>query len=158
MVDPMNPIGIEPLDPVLTVIAWVGALAGIAVAVLAVASLVARYRAAQGEERQRIRLLAYVGLIAIGLFLVALATSFGLHEGESSTLNSVAFFACFIAFGIGIPAAAAVAVIRYRLWDLDVVLKKTIVATSLVLFLMVTALVMFVVPVLVVACPSTRPG
>ena len=158
MVDPMNPIGIEPLDPVLTVIAWVGALAGIAVAVLAVASLVARYRAAQGEERQQVRLLAYVGLIAIGLFLVALATSFGLHEGESSTLNSVAFFAFFIAFGIGIPAAAAVAVIRYRLWDLDVVLKKTIVATSLVLFLMVAALVMFVVPVLVVGLPVDSPG
>jgi signal transduction histidine kinase len=157
-VDPTNPLGIEALDPVLAALQWVAGITAIAVAVLAVASLVVRYRAAQGEERQQVRLLAYAGLIAIGLFLVAIATSFGLEEGESSTVNNLAFFAFFIAFGIGIPAAAAIAVIRYRLWDLDVVLKKTIVATVLVLLLMVAAAVLFVLPVLVVGIPVDSPG
>ena len=38
-------------------------------------------------------------------------------------------------FGIGIPVAAGIAVMRYRLWELDVILKKTIVATVLVVLL-----------------------
>ncbi len=157
-VDPTNPLGIQALDPVLASLQWVVAIGGIVVAVLAVASLVARYRAAQGEERQQVRLIAYVGLIALGLFLVTLATSFGLDEGESSTLNDLLFFTFFIAFGVGIPAAAAVAVLRYRLWDLDVVLKKTIVATILVLFLTLASLVLFVVPVLFIGLPVDSPG
>jgi signal transduction histidine kinase len=156
--DPMNPLGIEALDPVLNVVQSILGVAGIVLGVLAVASLVVRYRAARGEERQQIRLLAYVGLIALLMLFATLVTSFGLEEGESSTLNNVLFFAFFTAFGIGIPAAAALAVLRYRLWDLDVVLKKTIVATVLVLLLTVALLVLFVVPVLVVGLPTDAPG
>ncbi len=137
--DPMNPLGVASLSPALGAIQWVVGVAGIALGVLAVASLVVRYRAARGEERQQIRLLVYVGLIAIVLLLMTIVNSFGLQEGESTTLNDLLFISFFVAFGIGIPAAAAVAVLRYRLWDLDVVLKKTIVATVLVLLLVIAS-------------------
>src|SRR5262245_17413020 len=133
--DPPNPLGIEALDPLLRAIQWVVGLAGIVLAVLAVVSLVLRYRAARGEERQQIRLLAYVALIAVVFLLIAIVSAIGLEGDETSALNDASFFAFFLAFGIGIPVAAAVAVLRYRLWDLDVVLKKTIVATVLVLLL-----------------------
>ena len=157
-VDPLNPLGIEALSPFLPTIQTVVGIAAIALSVVAVVSLVVRYRAARGEERQQIRLIAYVGLIAIVLFLATVLTSLGLGEGDSPTLNDLLFFAFFIAFGIGIPAAAAIAVLRHRLWDLDVVLKKTIVATVLVLFVTVATLVLFVVPVLVVGLPADSPG
>ena len=107
---------------------------------LAVVSLVLRYRAARGEERQQIRWIAFVGLAALVLFLATIATTIGLKEGESSTLNDVLFFAFFIMLGIGIPVAAGIAVMRYRLWELDVILKKTIVATVLVVLLTIVAL------------------
>ena len=157
-VDPDNPLGVEALEPVLAALQWVAAFAGVGVAVLAVVSVVARYRAARGEERQQIRLFVYSGLMAVALFLATVATSFGIGQDESSALSDLLFFAFFIAFGIGIPAAAAIAVLRYRLWDLDVVLKKTIVATVLVLLLMVAAAVLFVLPVLVVGLPVDSPG
>jgi Histidine kinase-, DNA gyrase B-, and HSP90-like ATPase len=119
----------------LRAIQGVVGIAGIVIAILAVVSLIMRYRGARDEERQQIRLLAYVGFIAIVLLLLAFVTAIGRTPDESTALNDALFFAFFIAFGIGIPAAAAVAVLRYRLWDLDVVLKKTIVATVLLLLL-----------------------
>ena len=158
IVDPPNPLGIEAITPALQSIQFVVGIVGIALATLAVVSLVARYRASRGEERQQIRLFVYVGLIAIGLFLATVLTSLWLEAGETSALNDLLFLGFFVAFGIGLPAAAAIAVLRYRLWDLDVVLKKTIVATILVLLLMVAAAVLFVLPVLVVGLPADSPG
>jgi hypothetical protein len=158
VVDPPNPLGIEAITPALQSVQFAVGIVGIALATLAVVSLVARYRGSRGEERQQIRLFVYVGLIAIGFFLATIVTALGLSSGETSTLNDLLFLGFFVAFGIGIPAAAAVAVLRYRLWDLDVVLKKTIVATILVLFLMGASLVLFVVPVLVIGLPVDSPG
>ena len=81
---------------------------GIALTVLAVASLVLRYRAARGEERQQIRWIAFVGLAALLFFLATIATSIGLEQGESSTANDLLFFGFFILLGIGIPVAAGI--------------------------------------------------
>jgi signal transduction histidine kinase len=157
--DPLNPLGVEALDTLLQDIQWVAGLAGIAIAVLAVVSLVMRYRAARGEERQQIRLLVYAGLIAIVFLVLTIVTSIGLGPNESTTLNDLLFFVFFLAFGIGIPAAAAVAVLRYRLWDLDVVLKKTIVATVLVLLLVaVSGVTLLLIGGLVVGGLEESPG
>ena len=156
--DPQNPLGIQALDPVLKAIQWGVGLAALVVAILAVVSLVMRYRAARGEERQQIRLLVYVGLIAIVFLILTILTSIGLKPNESTTLNDLLFLVFFLSFGIGIPAAAAVAVLRYRLWDLDVVLKKAIVATILLLLLVaVSGVVLLAVGALVVA-PLDAPG
>ena len=157
--DPLNPLGIDALSPVLEPIQWVVGLAGIALATLAVVSLVMRYRAARGEERQQIRWLAYVGFLAVVLLLLTIATSFGLEEGESTPLNDALFFGFFLMFGIGIPAAAAIAVLRYRLWDLDVIVKKTIVASVLVFFLTIASLLVLLILGGVVVGPlADSPG
>jgi signal transduction histidine kinase len=157
--DPLNPIGIGALDPVLKPIQWTVGLAGLAIAVLAVVSLVMRYRAARGEERQQIRLLAYVGLIAIIFLLLTMVTAIPLGPDQSTTLNDLLFLGFFVAFGIGIPAAAAVAVLRYRLWDMDVVLKKTIVATVLLLLLVTASgVALLLVGGLVVGPLDESPG
>src|SRR5262245_3371356 len=156
--DPTNPLGIASVDPVLQAIQWVVGVAGIGLAALAVASLVMRYRAARGEERQQIRLLAFVGLIAIVFLILTVVTALGLGPDEQSTVNDVFFFVFFISFGIGIPAGAAVAVLRYRLWDLDAVLKKAIVATILLLLLVaVSGVVLLAIGAIVVA-PLDAPG
>ena len=158
-VDPPNPTGVEGLTPVLDVVLAVVGLVGVALGVLAVVSLVLRYRAARGDERQQIRWFAYVGFLAIALFLLTFATSIGLEEGESSPLSDALFFGFFSMFGIGIPAAAAIAILRYRLWDLDVILKKTIVASVLVFLLTIASLLVLVAVGGVVVGPlSESPG
>jgi hypothetical protein len=158
-VDPSNPTGIEAFTPILEPVLWVVGIASVALSMLAVVSLVLRYRNARGEERQQIRWIVFVGLAALVLFIATLATTIGLAEGEVSTLNDVLFFAFFIMFGIGIPVAAGIAVMRYRLWELDVILKKTIVATVLVILITIVALVVLIaVGGIVVGPLSDSPG
>jgi signal transduction histidine kinase len=140
-VQPLNPTGVEALAPVVEPIQWIVGLVGIALSVLSVVSLALRYRSARGEEGQQIRWIAYVGFAAVILFFATLLTSIGLQAGEESTASDLTFFAFFVVFGIGIPVAAGIAVLRYRLWDLDVVLKKTLVAAVLVFLLAIASLV-----------------
>ena len=158
-VQPTNPTGVEALAPILGPLqAIVGAL-GIALTVLAVASLVLRYRAAHGEERQQVRWIAFVGLTALLFFLATIATSIGLEQGQSSTANDLFFFGFFVFLGIGIPVAAGLAILRYRLWELDVILKKTIVATLLVVLLTIVSLLVLIAAGGIVVGPlSDSPG
>jgi signal transduction histidine kinase len=90
-----------------------------------VASLVFRFRRSKGDERQQIKWVA--------LALVLLVCSFALNEVllqlgiESALIDAVVSGTAFIA----IPVSIGIAVLRFRLYDLDVVVKKTLVAGSL---------------------------
>jgi signal transduction histidine kinase len=157
--DPLNPTGVAALRSAISVVLWTAAIAGIGVSLAAVVSLVQRYRAAQGDERQQIRWLAYVGLAAIVLFIATALTAIPLESGQSSALNDGLFYAFFAMFGFGLPASAGIAVLRYRLWDLDVVLKKALVATVVVVLITAVSLVALVVLSGIVVGPvSDRPG
>ncbi|MCI0634338.1 MAG: histidine kinase [Actinobacteria bacterium] len=100
----------------------------LAVLVGSVASLVVRFRRSRGDERQQIKWVA--------LALVLLVFSFVLSEvllqlGVES--NLVDSFVSGLAF-LAIPVSIGIAVLRFRLYDLDVVVKKTLVAGALALF------------------------
>ena len=89
-------------------------------------ALVLRFRRGTREERQQIRWLAYVG-IAWAVFLLGLFLStIGVSEGESPTVAGVLFLLFFLTLGVGIPVAVGVAVLKYRLYDIDVIIRNTI--------------------------------
>ncbi|MGH2651838.1 MAG: sensor histidine kinase, partial [Actinomycetota bacterium] len=77
--------------------------------------------------------MAYGTAIAVFFFLALLVTGIGL--GETSPWNAISFYLFFLTVGLGIPLAAAVAMFRYRLYDLDIVIKKTVVAGVLATFI-----------------------
>jgi hypothetical protein len=79
--------------------------------------VVARFRAARGIERQQMKMLAFGGFIlALGAF-----TGGGLQEqGKVGQLF-------FIASLQVVPVAVAVAVLRYRLYDIDVLINRALV-------------------------------
>jgi signal transduction histidine kinase len=91
--------------------------------VLGIASLFLRARRSTGDERQQIKWLGYAVGVPIGVAILAVAVSF----------VNVAVAGWMFAFGInvgltvGLPAAIAVAVLRYGLYEIDVVINKTIV-------------------------------
>ena len=123
-----NPFGIEAIGPILEVaggIGWIGVLAAIPVSI---ASLVLRYRRSEGEARQQIRWLVFVALAVVASLLLALATALLFGERfERSIGPQIAFGVVFSLIGMGVPAAIGVAVLKYRLYDLDLVIKKTVV-------------------------------
>jgi hypothetical protein len=107
------------------------ALAVTSVAVVAAAgSLVGRFRRASGVERLQLR---WVALAAVLVALAGLAVLIGLVIGVSgpATLLSLAA-GCSLAI---LPVATGAAVLRYRLYDLDRIISRTVASGLLTLVL-----------------------
>ena len=142
-----NPVGL-PIEW-LTVVEDATELAGLvafACAGLAIVSLVLRFRRSTGAERQQMRWLGYMGAVLIAISLLALVnalvrSAIGLAvEDENDLIGITAWVIFFSVLLLGIPAACAIAILRYRLYEIDVVIKKTIVFGILVVLIMVAAL------------------
>ena len=112
--------GLEIPDAVFAV-SLIGLLVG------SVVSLVLRFRRSGGVERQQIKWVALaVAFLASSFVLSTIASAIGLNgDLIDSILSGIAF--------ITVPVAVAVAVLQYHLYDLDVVVKKALVAGALVL-------------------------
>jgi signal transduction histidine kinase len=101
--------------------------------VLALLSVADRWRRARGDERQQLNWLAAVCLL-IGLVLApwgALQSGASIPVWVSWILGSLLLFG----FAFGIPAAMAVAILRYRLYEIDVVLNRALVYGALAAFI-----------------------
>ena len=112
--------GLEIPDAVFAV-SLIGLLVG------SVVSLVLRFRGSSGVERQQIKWVALaVAFLASSFVLSTVASAIGLNgDLIDSIVSGIAF--------ITLPVAVAVAVLQYHLYELDVVVKKAIVAGALVL-------------------------
>src|SRR5215468_7354596 len=121
-----NPLGVFPRHGWFS--GFLTALVALAVvtAVLAVASVFVRRRGASAERRQQLAWLGYVSALTAVWF--ALGAVYGLVTGGNGPLGDVLFVLLLLTPVVGIPLACAVAVLKYRLYDLDVVVKKTVVA------------------------------
>ncbi|HEY6566171.1 MAG TPA: sensor histidine kinase [Actinomycetota bacterium] len=124
-----NPVGIEALGGVTPIVNIIGGVVLIASALATVIGVVVRYLRAPGSERRQIRPLAWIAAIALVLILV------GLTLPEGSRASDLLFTAFFAVIGIGVPLAIQNAVLRHRLYDLDVVIKKTVVFAIIVVLL-----------------------
>jgi hypothetical protein len=118
-----NPIGVIPASFWESgfMLIWTAGL--VAVVAGSVASLYVRYRRTGSSERQQIKVL----LLAGTLFLIIYAfMAFTASESENGTLSGWVSIVFLFAI-LGIPAAIAVAIFRYRLWDLDVVINRALI-------------------------------
>jgi signal transduction histidine kinase len=142
-----NPFGVPP--PAVSTDAILFALAGLlGCAVLAVCSLFARARRGTEVERQQIKWLAYSGCL-VALTLVP-STILSLTPGIPARIAEGALMLAILT----VPAAVAVAVLKYRLYDLDIVVRKTVVAALVAgAFTAVYAIV-----VVAVGAVTGRPG
>jgi signal transduction histidine kinase len=144
-----NPFGVNAFASAAGVVITAGTIVALISGLSAVVAIVLRFRRSTGEARQQMRLLAFVGALA-GTFialmfvlgLVAEALSSG---GPGEELASFMFGLAAFTIVIGVPAAYLIAIFRHRLWDLDVVIKKTVifgvVAGGLTLLLLLVVLV-----------------
>jgi signal transduction histidine kinase len=124
----VNPFAVGALST-WTWVATVWAVLLAAAAIPSLVSVVVRFRGSQGEERQQIRWLAWAAaLFLISLVAVLVTTALAGPSG-SSTAGDVAFFALIASATVGLPLASAIAILRYRLYDLDLVVKKAAVYT-----------------------------
>ena len=136
----MNPLGVEALGPFLDM-ALDGLIVVLALCILAsVLALVARFHRARGIERQQLKWLATAAAIVGSSFVLRIAVSLGVPDdkpapGWMAVLDQLTF----LLFAL-LPIAIGVAVLRYRLYDIDVVINRALVYGSLTATLVATYL------------------
>jgi signal transduction histidine kinase len=135
----MNPLGVDALDGVLHAITLVAGITTFLMVFPACAAIVVRYRSATGEVRQQIRWLAFVGVLFTAELVVGIvATSLsGDQTSLGETVGSISFAVWFVTLLGGIPIACGIAILKYHLYDLDVVVRKTVVFGLLAVFITV---------------------
>ena len=119
-----NPFGIESLPNLNEQLqALIVALIFVAVA----SSMVWRLRHARGIERQQIKWVAYAGALAAG---ASLPTYTVLEVVDIRWLHMVGYVAALVGI-LGVSTAVGIAITRYRLYDIDLLINRTLVYGSL---------------------------
>ena len=116
-------------------------------AFVALASLIVRARGADADERQQIRWLGTVGRVGGVIFLLLLVAGVSSGDRDSGPAASAAdllMVLLVVTIVLGIPGATAIAIFRFRLYDLDLVIKKTVVFAVVVLLLVAVGAVVAV--------------
>jgi hypothetical protein len=116
-----NPYGVD--SAVLEPVEGVAGLLLLVALVGSPLSLVIRFRRAGREQRQQIKWLALAGGVAAVIFVVAIA-------GYELWTAAVADSAIMLSI-LALPVAAGVAILRHRLYDIDVVINRTLVYGAL---------------------------
>jgi hypothetical protein len=140
-----NPLGIEAVKGVQ----GPGLLLLFVALIACPAALVVRFRRADGIVREQIKWLALAGVVAAATFVLGLlATAF--FENASEAVIYVPMMASVAA----LPVAAGIAILRYRLYDIDLVINRALVYTALTVTLVGAYLVTVLVAQLVLPARS----
>jgi hypothetical protein len=132
-----NPIGIEGLAPPLNLPVFVAFEVLFAVGVSgAAASIIVRLRRSRGVERRQLEWFAYVTALFFG---GAMVTGVASDVSGVEWLGSVSFVASMVGL-VCLPIAVGIAVLKYRLYDIDVIVNRTLVYGSLTLMLVLVYL------------------
>ncbi len=123
-----NPIGVLGKDTVqLLVGVWIVGL--VALVVACAVALFVRYRRANDTERGQIKWLLY----ACAVFLVVYVGGFvsGAVLGGTASLGGYIWGVFFGLSVIALPTAIGIAILRYRLYDINLIINRTLVYGSL---------------------------
>jgi len=133
-VEVKNPIGIEGAGNLIDSVVGVAFLLLVVIGLLSVWSLFQRYRRSDGDDRQQIKWFALAAAILIGwLVVTSIGQAVGITWLYESWFNTLVSGLAFLA----IPVAVAVAILKYQLYEIDVVIRKTVVVGVLAAFITV---------------------
>jgi signal transduction histidine kinase len=148
----VNPLGIDALGGLAGAISAIGGLVAILASLATIVAVRGRFKRSGGDERQQLRWLVSVATLAGILFViqfvfvqVIIATT---HTDLPIFIVVLSLLALTIAFGV--PGSYLIAIYRYHLYDLDLVVRKAVVFTLMVgavvaLYLLIAVAVPFVV-------------
>jgi hypothetical protein len=118
-----NPAGLDSAKTILDIVEAIGALLFVPATILACVCAVRRFRRARGVERKQFQWFALAAAWLLVAFVVAIVA-----EGEvAQALIGIAF--------AGLAVAAGIAILRYRLYEIDRIVSRTLVYASLTVLL-----------------------
>jgi hypothetical protein len=125
-----NPFALRgPLGDLMLLAAGARNLA-LALALLAPVALAVRFRRSRGTERQQLKWLTYTAAVSFGSGIIVSAAPGG-------TIKVI--FEASASIGLGLlPVAIGIAITRYRLYDIDVLIRRTLIYAALSTVLLAT--------------------
>ena len=158
-----NPTGVAAFRGAPHVVSGLMYFAGLALIAVTIGGLVVRGRRASTQERQQVKLVAYAASVTIAALCVAAVVSLaGVALG-----NTVWEIPIVLGFGVAVPAAFGVAILRHRLYEIDRLISRTLsyalltgslVAVFVGLVLLTTRVLPFSSPVGVAASTLAAAG
>lgn len=127
-----NPLGVPGGDVIFGTAGALGMLLMLAAVILAIASTARRFRHGEGNERQQLEWLALGGAVVVA-FMVGTQILFQVPDKVEEPLFYLAFAA--------LPTAIGIAILKHDLYDVDLVLSRTLVWGSLTAFVVGTYVV-----------------
>jgi hypothetical protein len=109
-----NPFGVEAAAGILDLLAAVGGWTSFACMVAAILSLILRFYRSRGEERLQLKWFVYA--TTLGFLAILLG-------GETAITGALAWTMALL----GLPVSAGIAVLKYRLYDIDILINRTLV-------------------------------
>jgi len=126
-----NPIGVDALGGVIAVLDYAVVVLALTM-VASAASLVVRFRRAGMVEREQVKWLAAAAGVSAWIYLVDLCISVVAGGTGPEPVWRVLLDDAFV-LSVGlIPVAIGVAVLRYHLYEIDVIIRRTLVYAALV--------------------------
>ena len=122
----VSPLAIPGADGLVNALTTPFNIALNAVGVVVLASIFLRLRGADAERRHQVRWVAYAGSLALVLY-----AALGLAGNDPSGVLLALLVTGVAIAGIAVPAAIGIAVLKYRLYDIDIVISRTVVYGSL---------------------------
>jgi hypothetical protein len=113
-----NPLGLQALQLPIAITDVVASGITVAGVVVGALSLVVRFRRARGMERQQLRWVALAAMLVAVAILMALA---GMAAGSELLI----IWGAGVSFAV-LPPAIGAAILRYRLYDLDRIVSRTL--------------------------------
>jgi DNA-binding SARP family transcriptional activator len=123
-----NPFGIPGAGGILRVAEAVGNPLGGVAGIASMVSLCVRYRRSDGVQRRQLLWMALAGIVFVAVMLVG-------NVLDLIGITGVDVGNLYIASFAAVPIAAAVAILKYRLFDIDLVIGKAIVLGGLLGFI-----------------------
>lgn len=146
-----NPLGLEALADVIGLTSSIGTAVLLGCLAASVLGLVLRFRSSRGIERQQIKWLAFVAsAAAVGLIATFLAALVMPHYRDA--IGSIGWGVFVVTLMLGLPVSVGVAILRYRLYDIDRIISRT--AT----YAIVTALLVGLYALVAVVVPAAILG
>lgn len=115
----------ERVLPVVELVTWAAWGISVLCFVAAIVSLFVRLHRARGIERQQLKWFTYSAAFFVpGLFLVIVGVLLAPSQASIATIFAGWFL--LMIFFAGVPIASLIAILRYRLWDIDIIIRRTL--------------------------------
>jgi signal transduction histidine kinase len=120
----LNPYAPAPPTPLLDGARLIVSFVLLGLMAATIVSLVLRYRSAKGDQREQIRWLLFAGAVTLVWFALPV------NHGVGGWVDFVQGMVLTL-----IPISVGVAILKYRLYDIDVVISRTVVYVTLAAFI-----------------------